>query len=93
MFDPVITIYESGLGVGIVDLICIMVAFFCIIFAIADYRIALYIATLFYTAYFIILYEGSDANFYKPLMLLLLAIVILILSLLVTPNKNYYGVY
>jgi len=91
MFDSVITIFEAGLGVTIVDLICLMVALSCIIFAVVDFRIALYIAVLFYAGYFILLYEGADVNYYKPLMLCMLAITILILSLAVTPRNNYVG--
>jgi len=93
MFDAAIEMYEVGLGVGLVDLICIIVALSCVIFAVVDYRIALYIAILFFAGYFIILYELSDPMFFKPLMAFMLGLVILILSLLVTPRYQQYGVF
>lgn len=93
MFDSAITIYEAGLGVTIVHLVCLMIALSCIIISIVDYRIGLEIGVILYAAYFIGLYEWGDLNFYMPLMLMMLALVILILSLGVTPRNSYGGVY
>jgi hypothetical protein len=93
MLESVVEIYTSNLGLGMVEITMIILFLFTLIFAVADFRIAVIVGTLMYASQFIILYELGDSNFYKPLMATLLAIVILILSLAVTSSKNNVMVY
>jgi len=93
MLESIVEIYTSNLGLGMVEITMILLFLFCLIFAVADYRIASIVAILMYASHFIILYELGDNNFYKPLMATLLGIVILILSLSVTSSKSNVVVY
>jgi len=93
MLESVVEIYSGNLGLGMVELTMIILFLFVLIFAVADFRISLIVATLMYASHFIILYELGDSNFFKPLMATLLSIVILILSLAVTSSKNNVMVY
>lgn len=91
--ESIVEIFTGNLGLGIVEITMIILVLFCLILAVADYRISLYAAIVLFASHFIILYELGDPNFFKPLMATLFGIVILILSLSVTSSRNNVVMY
>jgi hypothetical protein len=65
-----------------------MIALGIIIISYAEYRIGVIIASLLYASFFIILYQTDNPQFYKPLMITLLCVVLLILSLSISYSRE-----
>lgn len=87
MWDIITNLY-SGLGVSVIDIIIILTGLGALILSIVELRIAIMCAILLYMSEFIMFYEMGYSDFYKPLMVMLLAIVMLIISLLVGHSKS-----
>lgn len=87
MWDIAIELY-SGLGLSLVDVLVIMTALGSLLLAVAELRVALMCAILLFLSEFIIFYEVGMADYYKPLMVMMLTMVILIISLMIGHSKT-----
>jgi len=87
MWDIATNLY-SGLGLSLVDIILLITAGGALITAVEDVRIGIMCATMLFLSEFIIFYELGYDDYYKPLIVMMLCVVLLIISLMISYPKN-----